>query len=182
MRKHRRKILTRTVEWGALSLLVLDIVLYAAVLRPLWRLEAGEREELAATRLRLKDERARVEILKKNLAALPAADESIKSFLEKHVPSRRRGYSSALQLVRKLCQQSGVENSGVTYRLNAPNGEPLESMGIDVTVEGPFRDVLKFAHSLEIANDFLLVREFSFQPADNGRLALRVGAEMYLEP
>lgn len=182
MHKRRRKLLIRTVEWAAASLLVLDIVLYAGLLRPLRRLAKAELEEISATRGRVLDERARVEILKKNLAALPGADKTIKSFIQKHVPSRRRAYSRAAGLMRRLSRASAVELAGVSYRPNFSSGEPLESLGIDVTVEGPFRDLLKFAHSLETASDFLLVHEFSFQPADDGRIALRVGAEMYLEP
>jgi len=42
--------------------------------------------------------------------------------------------------------------------------------------------VLNFAHALETASDFLLVRSFTFERGESGTVALRLGADLYLKP
>jgi hypothetical protein len=42
--------------------------------------------------------------------------------------------------------------------------------------------LLKFAHGLETANDFILIREFNLATGENGMLSLRLAADFYLTP
>lgn len=182
MHRRRRKIIIRIIEWAALGLLFLDGALYLALLRPVRRLAAGEQQAQDAAERRVLEMRSRVERLKKFQAALPGAAVDVKSFLSDHIPGRRRGYSRADRLIRQLSEQSGLQTARVTYRLSSPAGDPLERLGIEVTVEGPFPGLLKFAHGLETGDDFILVRDFAFQPSEGGNLALRLGADLYLEP
>ncbi len=182
MRKSRRKVLIRIVEWVALASVLLDVVLYLAAVRPLQRLAAAERLERDATGDRILEGRSRVARLKKFQVALPDADADVKAFLRDHVPSRRRGFSRAARLVRKLAEQSGLQLGPVSYKLSASEGGPLERLGIDVTVEGSFPGLLKFVHGLETGDDFILVRELAFEPSEGSSLALRLGADLYLEP
>lgn len=182
MRKSRRHTAIRVVQWVALSLAALDAALYLAVVRPLGRMRADEQQAKQAVEKRLEDQRARLERFRKFQAALPDAGQALKVFVRDHVPSRRRGFSRAARLVRRLSEASGLQLAGVSYRLNTTEGGPLERLGIEVTVEGPFSSLLKFAHAIETDNDFILVRDFTFQPGEGATLALRLGADMYLEP
>ncbi len=182
MRRSRRKILIRIVVGAALVLLLLDAALYLAVVRPVRRLVATEQQARGLAEAGVLEGRRRVERLKKFQQALPGAHEQIRIFLEDHIPSRRRGYSRAARLVRQLTEESGIQLSSVTYKLNSAREEPLQHLGIEVTVEGPFMGLLKFAHGLETAKDFILVRDFIFQPGEGGSLAMRLGADVYLEP
>ncbi len=182
MRKRRRKVLSRIVEGAALALLLGDAILYWALVYPLRQKVAAERQQRGLAQGRIQAEQSLIEVLRKHRADLPIADKEIEIFLRDHVPSRRRGFSRAAGLLRQVTQESGVQLSSVSYRLDTSGDQPLKRLGIVLTAEGPFEGLLKFAHALETASDFILVRDFGFQPGENGNLALRMGAELYLAP
>jgi Tfp pilus assembly protein PilO len=178
----RRKALTRVLQWAALALVAADAVLYLMLVRPLRRSLGAEQQARDLTKAQLLEEALRVESLKKFQAAMPDANREMKIFLRDHVPPRRRCFSTAASLVRRLSQESGLELDAVSYKLDPATDGPLERLGIQVTVVGPFRGLLKFAHGLETGKDFILVRDFTFQPGEGNSLALRLGADLYLEP
>ncbi len=182
MRKSRRQAVIRVVQWVAVSLAGLDVALYLAVVRPLGRMRSDEQQARDAVEQRLGEQRARLERFRRFQAALPDAGQALKVFVRDHVPSRRRGFSRAARLVRRLSEASGLQLAGVSYRLNATDGGPLQRLGMEVTVEGRFSSLLKFAHAIETDSDFILVRDFAFQPGEGETLALRLGADLYLEP
>ncbi|MBZ5544712.1 MAG: type 4a pilus biogenesis protein PilO [Acidobacteriia bacterium] len=182
MSRGRRKTLIRVLEIAAAGVVALDVVLYLALVRPLRSLREGEEASYAATRDRLRDGKARVARLEKFKATLPDAEEQLTAFFKDHVPPRRRGFSRAARLVRELAEQAGVQVTGITYKLGHGKDEPLERLALDVEVEGPFASLLKFAHALETADDFIALRDISFQPVEGGTLTLHVGADLYLTP
>ncbi len=182
MRKHRRKALIRIIEWAALALVIVDVVFWLALLRPLRRLVAAEQREQSLAQRRLQEQRSRVEQLKTFQAALPSAGQQLRVFLRDHIPPRRRAYSRAARLVRRLSEESGLQLSGILYRPDSSGDTPLERLGMEVTVEGPYPGLVKFVHTLETASDFILVRDFTFHPSDKGSLTLRLGADLYLAP
>jgi len=178
----RRKALIRVLQWVVLALIAADAVLYLVLVQPLRRSLVAELQARDQAKTQLLEQALRVESLKKFQAALPDASRGMKLFLRDHVPPRRRGYSSAATLVRRLTQESGLELDAISFKRDSATGGPLERLGFQVTVVGPFRGLLKFAHGLETGNDFILVRDFVFQPTEGNNLALRLGAELYLEP
>jgi len=182
MAKLRRKTLYRVLEAAALGLAALDLVVYVAVARPLQDAVKSQQERFSEIRRQVRLSEARVVRLQGELAALPVTSKEMKQFLTDHVPPRRRSYSRAAGLVHKLTQDSGVQLKQVAYRLDPNTKEPLERLGILVNVEGPFESLLRFMHSLETTDNFLLVRGIIFQPGDNGGLALRLLAELYVAP
>jgi len=182
MSKSRRKALIRVVERVALALLLLDVVIYFALVRPLRHLRAAEESRYTAARDRVREARARVVRLEESQVAVPETEEQLNVFLRSHVPPRRQGFSRAARLVRRLTEQSGLHLANIAYKLNSAQDEPLQRLGIEVDVEGPFLNVLNFAHALETASDFLLVRSFTFERGESGTVALRLGADLYLKP
>jgi Tfp pilus assembly protein PilO len=86
------------------------------------------------------------------------------------------------RLVRRLSEQSNLELSGVSYRLDAGREEPLERLGVELTVEGNFPDLMKFTHALETASDMIVLRDFTFGPGESGRVEMRLTADLYLSP
>ena len=182
MSRSRRKTVIRVLEGVAAGLVALDVVLYLALVRPLHNLRAAEEAGYASTRDRVREGRARVARLEKFQAALPDAEEQLAAFLKDHVPPRRQGFSRAARLMRRLTEQAGLQVTGITYKLDSGEDEPLERLALDVEVEGPFASLLNFAHALETAGDFIALRDFSFQPAEGKTLTLHVGADLYLTP
>jgi Tfp pilus assembly protein PilO len=172
----------RIVEAAGLGLVVLDVVLYFAVYRPLGGMVASEEQRYSGVRQRAREEQVRVERLKEYRAALPQADKRLADFTSNHAPPRRRGFSAAAHLIRAVADASGVQPGSVAYRLDTKHGDPLERLGLEVNVTGSYAGLLKFAHALETAHDLILVREFSLTQGDNGVLNLRLLADLYLTP
>ncbi|MGH9398116.1 MAG: hypothetical protein ACRD18_14850 [Terriglobia bacterium] len=182
MSQQRRKTWTRTAAKVILIVIALDVVLYAAVDQPLARLLTHEQERFTATRvqwLRQRDALARIE---KRDAALPVDHEQLQAFLKHHIPLRHEGFSRAAGLIQRLTQQSGVELTGIKYSLDKTHSEPLEHLGLETSVQGPFPNLLSFAHALETSSDFIVVRSFTFAGGDQGVLALHVKADLYMAP
>jgi hypothetical protein len=180
MSRSRRKTLIRVVEGVAAGLLLLDVVLYFALVRPLASLRTGEQVSYSVTRARVRELRMRTARLEKFQIAVPETEKQLGAFVRSHIPPRRQGFSRAARLVRRLTEQAGVQLSGVSYILDSSADDPLERLGIEVEVGGPFSSLLNFSHALETASDFIVVREFAFEPGEGGEITLRLGADLYL--
>jgi len=165
-----------------MGLVALDIVVFFAAYRPLGiRLEAEERHH-SELRQTVRNQKVRVDLLKKYEAALPQAGKGLGDFMTNRIPPRREAFSTAAHLIHKAADAAGVKLSGSAYRLNVEHKDPLEQLEITMNAQGSYPGLLKFSHALETANDFLLVREFNFAPGEKGDLALRLSVDLYLTP
>jgi Tfp pilus assembly protein PilO len=182
MARITRKKLARVIEAVALSLAGLDLLVYLAAARPLASAVASKQQEFSASRHSIRASELRLAKLSKSLTELPSTDEQVKQFLSDHVPPRRRGFSRAAGLVRQITQDSGVQLTAVSYRLETEGKEPLQRLGVQVNVRGPFQSLLHFTHALETAKDFVLVRGLALQPGEGGALTLRLVADLYVTP
>lgn len=182
MSRSRRKTVVRIVEGTALGLVVLDLALYFALVRPLRAMRTEEEASYAAARERVRDLKARAARLEKYQAAVPDAEGELADFLKEHLPARRQGFSRALRTVRELTEKSSLRLASVSYKLESAKDDPFERLAIQVDVEGAFPNLLGFAHALETSSDLIVLRDFSFEPTEGRALALRLGAELYLKP
>lgn len=180
MSKSKRKAIIRTAERIALAVITLDILAYAILVIGLGnRIQSASqlREELFRKRQQVGRQVAQ---LNQFQASLPEVRKALQQFEKDRVPSRRQGFSRAARAVREIAHGSGVEVIGVSYKLAGTHTEPLERLGIAITAEGLYPSLVHFARSLETADDFIVVRDFSFQQGDSGALALRMNADLYL--
>lgn len=182
MRRERRKKIIRFFEVAAVAVAAIDLAVYFLAVRPLRDRVARAEDSYHQASMRLELQKVHVARLEKLEEALPAADDKLQDYLKEHVPSRQRVFSDAARLVRTLTQKSGVKLDNVSYKLSSEKDEPFQQLGLDVTVEGPFTNLLKFAHSLETSDDLILVRNFSFAAGQGGTVNLRVGGVLYLTP
>jgi Tfp pilus assembly protein PilO len=182
MKRLRRRKIIRFFEIAALGAVCLDLVFYMVAVRPVRREVVRNENSYRQASLQFRQRELRVAHFEKVQKELPVADDKLKNFIHEHVPSRRMIFSDAARLVRVLTQQSGVKLDNVSYKLSSEKGEPLEQLGLDVTVEGSFQNLLKFAHSLETADDLILVRNFSFAGGQAGSVSLRIGGILYITP
>lgn len=179
----RRNILTRTLERVAFGLALLDVVLYFAVVRPLVNLAQEKFEQSEEVRLHIQNEKARVTRLEWYKSALPQTEKDINNFLRNEVKSRRNSYSRSTRLVQGLAEHSGINLTGISYRMESLRDQPLDLMSIGMTVEGPLPSLLNFAHGLETTTgDFIVIREFAFESGEGKDLSLRLAAQLYLTP
>lgn len=182
MRQHRRKVLIRITERVAVGLILLDAALYWGLVCPLQKKVVAEQQRFAEVRRQVLAEQAEAARLEKLQAALPMAGDQVKRFLREHVPPRRQVFSRAARLVRRLTADSGVQLAGVAYHLDSNREEPLGRLRIEADVQGPFASLMNFAHAMETASDFILIRDFAFEPGEGGAMVLRVTADLYLVP
>jgi Tfp pilus assembly protein PilO len=182
MKRNRRKKVIRFFEAAAIGAVLLDLAVYLLAVRPVQREIVREENSYHQASLQFQQRQVQVARFEKFQKALPSADEKLKNFIHDHVPSRRTVFSDAARLVRVLTQKNGVKLDNVSYKLSSEKGEPLDQLGLDVTVEGSFPNLLKFSHSLETTDDLILVRNFSFAAGQAGSVSLRVGGILYITP
>jgi hypothetical protein len=173
---------TRALEIAALSLVLLNGVGYFAVLRPLESHVEVERNRRTWLRLDLVKEQRRVSILQQYVSELPAADAQVGQFVGKHITPRQRAFSTADTLVAKLSQKTGIELTGVSYKPETTNKNPLQWIRIDLEAEGAFNNLMDFLQQLQADDDFALIRSFGLDAKDKGKLSLHLGADLYLTP
>ena len=181
MSKGRRKTIVRIVEVTALVLVILDLTLYFALVRPLRTMRTEEEASYAAARERLRDLKARAARLEKYQAAVPEAEGALTDFLKEHMPARRQGFSRAVRMVRELTDKASLHLASVSYKLESSKDDPFERLAVQVDVEGSYSNLISFAHTLETSSDLIVLRDFSFEPAEGRVLALRLGADLYLK-
>lgn len=163
--------------------MVLDLLVFFAVYRPLGDKLDEEARHHAELRQTIRNQQVRVDLLKKFEAALPEAGKGLDDFMTNRTPSRREAYSTAGHLIYKVADAAGIKVTTVVYRLDTAHHDPLERLTLDISAQGSYAGLLKFSHALETANDFILVREFNITPGDEmGALGLRLGADLYLTP
>jgi len=182
VRKSRRQIVNRSLEALGAGLVVLDLVVFFAVYRPLG--DKLDREAQRHTELRqtIRNQQTRVDLLKKYEAALPQTGKGLEDFGTSRAPSRREAYSTAGHLIYKAADAAGVKISTLGFKLEADHKDPLERLAVEINALGPYADLLKFSHALETADEFILVRDFTFTPGESGPISLQLKADLYLTP
>ncbi|MGH9345396.1 MAG: hypothetical protein ACRD19_16740 [Terriglobia bacterium] len=182
MSQQRRKKWAEKAAKVILVLVILDILAYAAMERPLSSLVVRKQDQFTGARLEWQRQRENLALLQKRVAALPVERRQIQAFVDHHIPARREAFSRAATLIENLTQRSQVELSAIKYTPDKPGGGPIGRLNLDTSVKGSFENLLGFAHALETANDFIVVRSFKFAAEDGGVLALHVNADLYLTP
>ncbi len=182
MTKSRRKVLIRFFERAATGMVILDVAMYFIAVRPLRRQIVEAESSYHRVLQEVQQRQGRVDQLVSFQKSLPQADQQLKTFLGTHVPSRQHAFSEAARLIRVLTNQSGVQLDNVSYKLTREKDEPLERLGINIAVEGPFSNLLRFAHTLESAPQLILLKDFTFATSQGSIVSLQVGAELYLTP
>jgi Tfp pilus assembly protein PilO len=163
-------------------LVLLDVLVYFGVFRYTQALVSSEQQQFTALRRRIYEGEVRIERLKKFREALPEASKRLAALERDHTAPRRQGFSQAAKLVRGVTEQSGTQLSRVAYKLDNSASEPLQRLGLVIVVAGPFPALLKFAHALETASDFIVIRSFNIAASDTHALELRLSADLYLTP
>jgi len=183
VRKSRRQKVIRTIEGVGVALILLNLTLYFAMLRPVQNGVASEERRFAETRRRIRIEGERVERLEKFRANLPGAGDNIQAFKREQIPPRQHGFSQVGRLLRNASEEAGVQAVGTKkFKLDTEHNQPLERLGFEANVQGSFAELMKFAHGVETASDFVVIREFSFEAGQGGGLNLRLAADLYLTP
>src|SRR5439155_1905674 len=182
MKTNLRKVYKPIFEIAALAAIVIDLALGGALVWSSSRVDA-EREAYANLRDRLGAQQMLVTRLQETMATLPGTAGQVKLFLDNHVPSRREGFSRATHLIWSLKEDSGVRLDGLSFKPEKrTQDDPLQPLAAEVSLEGPFSNLINFAHSLETASDFVVVRALNFNPGEGAKLSLHLSADFYITP
>jgi Tfp pilus assembly protein PilO len=182
MTRERIRKIARWFELGSLALIAVDLVLYAAWVVPVDRLAASDERRHEELTERLQIEKGVVARFEEFRNAAPETAQELDAFIEKHISPRREAYYRAARLMRELADRSGLQLAGISYKLDPWRGEPLRRLAVEVSVDGPFDGMLKFAHDLETSKDFVVLEECNLQESGDGDLKMRLTTGMYLEP
>jgi Tfp pilus assembly protein PilO len=183
VRKSRRQIVNRIIEVLGAGFVALAFVAFFGVYRPLAIRLDSQAHRRAELRQSIRNLQVRVQVLKKYEAAQPDVAKGLDDFTSHRVPSRRECYSTADHLLNKVADASGVKLAALAYKLEPKRKDPLERLQIEINAQGPYAGLIKFAHTLETADDFMLVRDFQFTPGENfGPVSLKLDADLYLMP
>jgi hypothetical protein len=183
MSNDRRKNLTHILESAAIVLVLFDVALYVAVVRPMGNLAKDKFERSEQARLKIQNEKEKVSRLEWYKSALPGTKKDIDDFFSNEVKSRRKSFSRSTRMARGLAEHAGLKLTSISYHLESLRDQPLDLMDISMSVEGPFPSLLNFAHALETTSgDFIVLRDFNFDAAEGKDLSLRLSAELYLTP
>jgi len=182
MKGNSRKIFKSAVTIAALAVVVIDLVLGAGLVWLSSRVDT-EREVYRTLRNQVTAQEMLVKRLRQTITALPVTEGQVKLFVENHVPSRREGFSRATHLIWSLKEEADVQLEGVSYKPTKSGvDEPFQPLATEITLEGTFPNLVSFAHSLETADDFVLVRGLNFTPGEGGKLSLHLSADFYISP
>lgn len=182
MQRKHRQFVEQIVAAAAIGLVTLDIILFLAAYRPLGSDIVAAQQHYTLARNEARIQEARVNQLKKFEKALPEGGELFQEFVSHRTSPRRRAFSTAAQLLRKSAQTAEVEPPNVNYKIDSKYHNPLNRVGLEITTQGTYEGLVKFAHALETANDFLLIRGFSLAIGDKGILTLKLFADLYVTP
>jgi hypothetical protein len=172
----------RMVEAIAVALLVADAAFYFGVYRSLGSETASEQQKYMHMRQGWRDRQALVDRLEKFKRDFPSTVQWLADFAKAHTPSDRQGFSTAANLIRKAASDAGVQVATVGFHSDPKHKDPFEPLGLEVRTQGSYPGLIKFAHSLETADDFILVRQFGFATDDKGAISLRLVGDFYLTP
>ena len=182
MRKSQRQLVNRILEATGLGMVALALLVFFVIYRPLGNKIAATERRHSELRQKIRDQQVRVEVLRRFQEALPQTSKSLENFLTERIPPRREAYSITDHLIHKGADAANVKVLAMSFRLDPQRKDPLERLGFEINVQGPYSGLLKFSHALETAKDIILVRDFSIAPGDSGTLNLRLSADLYITP
>jgi hypothetical protein len=182
MKTNFRNVYKPILEIAALLVVAIDLALGVGLTWISSRVASG-RDASMTLRSQVAAQQMLVKQLQQTIATLPVTAGQVKLFLDNHVPSRREGFSRATHLIWSLKEKSGVQVEGVSYRpAKRVLEDPLEPLSMEVTLDGTFADLIRFAHSLETASDFVVIRGLNFTGGESGKLSLHLSADFYISP
>lgn len=166
---------------------VLNILAYIVVVRPLSLKSSGASERAAAAERGLRTAEGDLTAAEALVTGKARADEELDAFYRKVLPSdmtaaRRMTYASLPALARK----TGIAYEARTTEIDAANRNGhLARMAIRMTLQGEYGNVRQFIYGLESAHDFVIIDDVTLVEgtADESlRLTVNLSTYYRVEP
>ena len=151
-----------------LALLVVNVLVYAVLVRPRAQSVRQMRAESQPARERLKEREAEAKAREGTLAALELAKSDLER-LRKDVLSTRDRRMIEVQLeVARLARQFGVNYQRVQYENEELEDEGLDRMAMVVPLSGGYGSLRKFLQAVETSDKFLVIEQVALATGKEG--------------
>jgi len=162
--------------------LVINLIAYVAVVRPLAARSAGAADRAATASTALRAAERELTAARDLVEGKARADQELNAFYQKVLPTdltaaRRMTYSSLPALARR----TNVHYA--TRRFETPDPEKNSRLGqllIRMVLQGQYGDLRKFIYELERAPEFVIIDDVTLtEGAENEDLTLRIDLSTY---
>lgn len=164
LREKRRIVLPLAVALVA-NLLALALVVY-----PLSRRVEGSEERARAAAVGLVSATQANRAAQATLEGRARTDKQLEKFYAEILP-RDQAAARHLTYLRmaQLAREANLEYSQRAFKPVHEKDTTLTRMDMDIALEGDYRDIRKFIHTLETAPDFAVIRKVALEPVkDSG--------------
>jgi Tfp pilus assembly protein PilO len=175
MAEHRRAVVVLTVA------LVLNVVVYVAVVFPLSQRVANVEQRTAVAERALEDARAEFAKANGTLTGKDRAATELATFYKDVLPPSLSGARGMTQLrLHQLAQQSGLKFERDRYEPMVERGSTLTRLTISMSLTGSYGSIRTFIHQLEIAREFVVIDNVELaEGAEGGLLSVTLEMSTY---
>ena len=165
--------------WILAAALVLNVLLYLLVVRPLAERAASGEQEAAQATQELVAARRTFAAASGTVTGKQQADQELERFYGDVLPpdfsaARRTLYPHVDQLARGANLETGRSN----FDRSPGRLGPLQKLTMTITLSGEYTNVRRFLHELETAPEFLVLESVTVTQAEGSGRGLNVTAQV----
>jgi len=151
-----------------LALLVVNVLVYAVLVRPRAQSVRQMRAESQPARARLKEREAEAKAREGTLAALERAKSDLERLRNDVLSTRDRRMIEVQLEVARLARQFGVNYQRVQYENKELEDEGLDRMAMVVPLSGGYGSLRKFLQAVETSDKFLVIEQVALATGKEG--------------
>lgn len=136
---------------------VVNVLFFFILTRPSQTEYASLQTEITQLQKQISDSQRFFTNLRGTSEKLETFEGDKNALLMMHLVQRNQGYSQIQGKLNAILQKSGVKYSAIRYNLNPEQQAGLNSLAINVPVEGNYTNVVKFIRELETSDTFFLI-------------------------
>jgi hypothetical protein len=171
----------RTLVLPLVAGLVLNVLAYFIVVRPLGILSAGAADRAVVVQSNLRAAEREIAAARALVSGKTTADQELLSFYEKVLPAnlteaRRMTYP----VLTALADKTGVRYDARSTTIDEKARDTrLGHMSIKMLLQGEYTNLRQFVYALERASEFIIIDDVSLTEIDGEDLALAVSMSTY---
>lgn len=168
----------RRAIWVLVAALLVNVGLYALVVRPMAARVAAE-EQLAGDAVRdLNTARRAFEAARQTVDGKQQAEEALEKFYADVLPPDQSGARRILYPhLDQLARRSNLRTIRYAFGLDPDRRTDLRKLTMMLMLAGDYGDIRRFIHALETAPDFLVLESVAVSQGEEGR-GLNVTAQV----
>ncbi|HXW08508.1 MAG TPA: hypothetical protein VD833_24980 [Vicinamibacterales bacterium] len=176
-----RRILAekRRYIYPIVAAIVVNAALFLAVVVPLSRRVAGGEMEAQAAAAALARARRDHAAARSTVSGKASADEELKKFYSAVLPSTQRDARSITFFrLNELAEEADLQRERSTIDTDQERGSELGKLTATYVLSGPYRNIRRFVHSLETAEEFLILENVALTQSTEGEGDLIVNVQV----